>query len=113
MNARLLPRAAGLQLLLVGVLFAVLALTVPHGFFEDHGALVGPLAWVGCSLATGLFLKLSLGRTALVALVGGLVAGAVGAAVEHVISLPVAIAVFALVCAADYPSRSRSATERA
>src|SRR3954468_8555270 len=97
MDTRLLPRAAGLQLLLVGVLFAVLALTVPHGFFEDHGMVVGPLAWVGCSLATGLILKIPLARTALAALVGGAVAGLVGVAVEHGISLPVAIAVVAAV----------------
>jgi hypothetical protein len=112
MNTALLPRAAGIQLLLVGVLFAVLALTVPHSFFEDHGAVVGPLAWVGCSLVTGRILRLSLVRTALAALAGGLVAGGVGALVEHVISLPVAIAVFALVCAADVPRRE-SAPERA
>src|SRR3954468_13100197 len=99
MNTALLPRAAGLQLLLVGVLFAVLALTVPHSFFEDHGALVGPLAWVGCSLVTGRILRIPLARTAVAALVSGITAVLVGAAVEHVISLPVAIAVFAAICA--------------
>src|SRR3954453_14851020 len=98
MNTHLLPRAAGLQLLLVGVLFAILALTVPHGFFEDHGAVVGPLAWVGCSLAPGLTLRLALAGVAAATLVSGLVAGAVGALVEHVVSLPIAIAVFAVVC---------------
>ena len=113
MNTALLPRAAGIQLLLVGVLFAVLALTVPRGFFEDHGAVVGPLAWVGCSLATGLILRLRLARIALAALAGGLVAGAVGAVVEHVVSLPVAIAVFALVCAAEPRRTQTSAPERA
>jgi hypothetical protein len=101
MNTHLLPRAAGLQLVLVGVLFAVLALTLPHSFFEDHGAVVGPLAWIGCSLITGLVLKISLARTALAALAGGLIAGGIGALVEHEISLPVAIAVFAIVCAAE------------
>jgi hypothetical protein len=107
-----LSRAAGLQLLLVGVLFAVLALTVPHSFFEDNGAIVGPLAWIGCSLATGLILKLSIGRTALAALVGGAIAGLVGIAVDHVISLPVAIAVFAAVCAAE-PRRTNLTATRA
>src|SRR3954471_12825641 len=106
MNTALLPRAAGIQLLLVGLLFAALALTLPHSFFEDHGAVVGPLAWVGCSLATGLILRLSLARVALAALAGGLVAGGVGALVEHVISLPAAIAVFALLCAAE-PRRAQ------
>jgi hypothetical protein len=110
-NTHLLPRAAGLQLLLVGVLFAVLALTVPHDFFRDHGAIVGPLAWVGCSLATGLILRLSLVRIAAAALLGGLVLGAVGVLVEHVISLPIGIAVFAAVCAAE--PRRESAPERA
>ena len=113
MNTSILPRAAGLQLLLVGVLFAVLALTVPHSFFTDHGAVVGPLAWVGCSLVTGRILKLGLARTALATLAGGLVAGAVGELVEHVISLPVAIAVFAAVCAAEPQRRRPSAPERA
>src|SRR4051794_20966488 len=112
-DTRLLPRAAGVQLLLVGVLFAVLALTLPHSFFEDHGAVAGPLAWVGCSLATGLILRLSLVRIALAALAGGLVAGGVGALVEHVVSLPVAIAVFALVCAAEPRGEQPSAPERA
>jgi hypothetical protein len=113
MNMALLPRAAGVQLLLVGVLFAVLALTVPHSFFEDHGAVVGPLAWVGCSLATGLILKLPLARVAIAALLGGLTAGAVGALAEHVLSLPVAIAVFAAVCAYEPRSRRGSAHARA
>jgi hypothetical protein len=111
-NTHLLPRAAGLQLLLVGVLFAILALTVPHSFFVDHGAVVGPLAWVGCSIATGRILRLSLARTALAAIAGGITAGAVGALTEHVVSLPAAIAVFALVCAAP-PQRRASVPERA
>jgi uncharacterized membrane protein len=117
MNTSVLPRAAGVQLLLVGVLFAVLALTVPHSFFRDHGAVVGPLAWIACSLVTGRVLRLSIARTALAAMTGGLVAGAVGVVVEHVVSLPVAIAVFAAVCAAEprrrAPTPSESAAERA
>jgi hypothetical protein len=115
-NTSVLPRAAGIQLLLVGVLFAVLALTVPHGFFEEYGMVVGPLAWVGCSLATGLILGLSLTRIGIATLASGLVAGGVGAAVEHVISLPVAIAVFAAICAAEPRGQrgtSRSAHESA
>jgi hypothetical protein len=103
----LLPRAAGVQLLLVGVLFAALAITVPHGFFDDHGAVVGPLAWIVCSLVTGRVLGLSLARTALASLAGGLIAGLVGLAVDHVVSLPVAIAVFAAVCAANRPATRR------
>jgi hypothetical protein len=116
MNTALLPRAAGLQLLLVGVLFAVLAITVPHGFFEDNGAVVGPLAWIGCSLVTGRILHIPLGRIALASALGGLTAGAVGLLVDHVVSLPVAIGVFAAVCAAetrDEPRRPASAPDHA
>jgi hypothetical protein len=94
------------------VLFAVLAITVPHGFFEDHGAVVGPLAWIGCSLITGRILGLSLGRTALASLAGGLTAGLVGMAVDHVVSLPVAIAVFAAVCATDRPGNRQPAAQQ-
>lgn len=96
---------AAVQLLLVGVLFAVLALTVPRSFFDDYGALVGPLAWVGCSLATGRILRIPLARLAVAAAAGGVLAGLVGMAVDHVVSLPVAIGVFAAVCAAE-PKRS-------
>jgi hypothetical protein len=110
-NTALLPRAAGLQLLLVGVLFAVLAITVPHSFFTDYGVVVGPLAWIGCSLATGRILRIPLTRLALASAAGGLLAGLVGMALDHVVSLPVAIGVFAAICAAE-PARP-SAPERA
>ncbi|MEA2146498.1 MAG: hypothetical protein QOG59_2085, partial [Solirubrobacteraceae bacterium] len=42
MRLDVLWRAALLQTLFVGVLFAVLALTLPHSFFRHWGALVGP-----------------------------------------------------------------------
>jgi hypothetical protein len=109
-NTTVLPRAAGLQLLLVGVLFGVLALTLPKSFFTDNGAIVGPLAWIGCSLVTGKVLHLSLARTALASALGGLTAGAVGLLASHLLSLPVAIGVFALVCAADANQRNSSAS---
>jgi hypothetical protein len=100
-NTGLLTRAAALQLVLVGALFAVLALTLPKSFFTEHGAVVGPLAWIGCSLATGRVLRIPLRRLALAAAAGGILAGLVGMAVEHVVALPVAIGVFAAVCAAE------------
>jgi hypothetical protein len=110
-NTALLPRVAGLQLVLVGVLFAVLALTVPHSFFTDYGVVVGPLAWIGCSLVTGRVLGISVTRLAIASAAGGITAGLVGVVVDHVVSLPVAIGVFAAVCAAE--PTGRSAPERA
>jgi hypothetical protein len=112
-------RAATVQSLLVGGLFVVLALAVPHGFFADYGVVVGPLAWVGCALLTGRLLTLPLGNTAIAAAVSGIAAALVGAAFEHVVSLPVAIGVFAAACAGFEarqprpPARRRSAAERA
>lgn len=109
MNTGLLVRAAALQTLFVGLLFAVLAITLPHSFFVDWGALVGPLAWIGCSLVTGRILSVPLGRLALAAAAGGAVAGLVGIALEHAISLPVAVLVFGAVCAARRPRATASA----
>ena len=113
-NWSLFWRAAAIQAVLVGVLFAVLALTLPHSFFEDWGYLVGPLAWLGCSIATGAILKLALPLVAVSALVSGAAAGLIGLAVEHAVSLPVAIGVFAAGCARRQMStpaaRSHSAT---
>jgi hypothetical protein len=111
-------RAATVQALLVGALFAVLALAVPHGFFEDYGVIVGPLAWVGCALATGRILGLPYGTTAVAAAASGVAAALVGAILEHVVSLPVAIGVFAACCAgfearSGGPPPSRSVHERA
>jgi hypothetical protein len=108
-NAGLFVRAAALQTLLVGVLFAVLAITVPHSFFDDWGALVGPLAWIGCALGTGRLLAIPLGRLALAAAAGGAAAGLIGAALEHFVSLPVAVLVFGAVCAARGPREAASA----
>jgi hypothetical protein len=100
MRGGLFWRAATVQALLVGVLFAVLVLTLPRDFFADYGLIVGPLAWVGCALATGRILKLSLALTAGAAAISGAAAALVGQALEHIVSLPVAIGVFAACCAA-------------
>src|SRR3954447_1813660 len=113
-NWSLFWRAAVVQAALVGALFAVLALTLPHSFFEDWGYLVGPLAWLGCSIAPGAILKLPLSPTAISAVVSGAAAGLIGIAVSHAVSLPVAVGVFAAACArrqmSTPSSRSHSAT---
>jgi hypothetical protein len=96
----LLWRAALLQTLAVGVLFAVLALTMPHSFFEDWGVVVGPAGWIVASLVTGRVLGIPLGTLALASAVAGGAAALIGAVAEHAVSLPVAIGVFALLCAA-------------
>jgi hypothetical protein len=96
----LLWRAALVQTVAVAVLFAVLAVALPHSFFEDWGAVVGPAGWIAASLFTGWVLKLPLTTVAIASAVAGAAAALLGAVAAHAISLPVAIAVFALLCAA-------------
>src|SRR3954470_5125539 len=101
MDRSILWRAALVQTLAVGVLFAVLALTLPHSFFEDWGAVVGPAGWIAASLVTMRVVGLSLGRVAVASAAAGLLAVLIGEVAEHAVSLPVAVLVFGLVCAAQ------------
>ena len=113
-SSRLFWRAAGIQAALVGALFLVLALVLPHSFFKSWGIVVGPLAWIACSAATGAILRLPLSLAAVSAAAGGVAAALVGLAVSHLVSLPVAIGVFAASCAgyqrSTPSSRSHSTT---
>jgi hypothetical protein len=99
MDRSLLWRAALVQTLAVGALFAVLAISLPHSFFEDWGAVVGPAGWIAASLVTGWVLKLPLVTTAIASAAAGALAALLGTVAAHAISLPVAVAVFALLCA--------------
>src|SRR3954447_1918553 len=99
MDRSILWRAALAQTLAVGVLFAVLAVTLPHKFFEDWGALVGPAGWIAASLVTWRALKLPLRTIAFASAVAGGAAAPPGPGAEHAVALPVAIGVFAAVCA--------------
>src|SRR3954454_3399495 len=105
----ILWRAALVQTLAVGVLFAVLALTLPHSFFEDWGAIIGPAGWIAASLVTMKLVGLSLQRVALASAAAGALAALVGAVAEHAVSLPVAVLVFALICAARPAGRPAGA----
>lgn len=99
MDLSILWRAAVVQTLAVGVLFAVLALTLPHSFFEDWGAVVGPAGWIAASLVTWRVLRLGLPTVAIASAVAGASAALLGAVAAHAVSLPVAILVFAGLCA--------------
>jgi hypothetical protein len=113
-SSRLFWRAAAVQAALVGALFVVLAIAFPHKLFTDWGILIGPVAWIVCSAGTGAILKIPLPLAAVSAAAGGVAGALVGLATSHVVSLPVAIGVFAASCAGyqrSTPSpRSHSAT---
>src|SRR2546423_14717801 len=100
MDRSILWRAALVQTLAVGVLFAVLALTLPHSFFEDWGVVVGPAGWIAASLVTGRVLRLPLGTIAVASAVAGGAAALIRAVAEHALGPPLALGGFAAPCAA-------------
>jgi hypothetical protein len=97
-----------MQAALVGALFVVLALALPHKLFTDWGILLGPLAWIACSAGTAAILKLPLPLAVLSAAAGGVAGALVGLATSHVVSLPIAIGVFAASCAGYQSTPSTS-----
>lgn len=98
MSRSLLVRSALLQAVLVGVLSALLALALGSRFFSHWGWVVGPLAWLACSLATATVLSLPPRRTLLGAVLAGLPSIAAVALGLHWLGDLVAIALFALWC---------------
>ena len=105
MDRSILWRAALVQATLVALLFAALALALPRSFFEDWGAVTGPAAWIAASLVTWRVLRLPLATVGLAAAVAGAVAALVGVTASHAVALPVAIALFAALCAVRRPAR--------
>jgi hypothetical protein len=105
MNRSILLRSALFQALAVGVLSAVLALALGSRFFTHWGWIVGPAAWIACSLATARVLALPPRRTLLGAVLAGLPSIAAVAVGLHWLGDLVAIALFALWCAWSAPAR--------
>jgi hypothetical protein len=97
-DTRLFWRAAAIQAVLVGALFALLAVALSDDFFDDWGVVVGPLAWIACSLGTGRLLRLPLPFTAFCALAGGIAGTLVALAIDHIPGAAVAVLVFAASC---------------
>jgi hypothetical protein len=92
-------RALVVQALAVGVVFAVLvALPLPEDFFEDYGAITGPVAWIVCSLVTARVLSIPAGLVLFAALAGGVAGAIVAFAASHTPGLVVSLLVFAASC---------------
>jgi hypothetical protein len=103
MNRSILVRSAIAQTLLVGVLSALLALALGAHFFTHWGWLVGPAAWIACSLATARLLDLAPRRTLLGAILAGLPSIIAVALGEHWLGDAIAIVLFALWCGYTQP----------
>jgi hypothetical protein len=98
-NQGLFWRSLLVQALLVGALFALLAVAFDREVFEDYGFAIGPLAWLGCSLVTARLLALPAGLVLFAALAGGVAGFLVGLVAGHLAGLGVSLLVFAASCA--------------
>jgi hypothetical protein len=87
------------QLVAVAALSAVLALALPHGFFEDWGWLVGPAAWIACAALTAMMLRLPAGPTLLGAVLAGIPSGLAVLIGVHWLGVGIALLIFAVWCA--------------
>jgi ATP/ADP translocase len=104
LNRSILIRSAIAQTVLVGVLSAVLALALGTHFFTRWGWLVGPLAWIACSLVTARLLALATRRTLLGAILAGLPSILAVAIGLHWLGDAIAIVLFALWCGWTAPA---------
>src|SRR4051795_13636002 len=99
MDRSILWRAAAAQVLLVAVFSLLLALILPHSFFEDWGWLTGPAAWLGCAALTAFALRLSVPGVLLGAVVAGIPSAIAVIAGVHWLGVAIAVAAFAAWCA--------------
>ena len=98
MNGSVAWRAAAVQAGLVAAISIVLAIALPHSFFEDWGWLSGPGAWALCALATARILGLAVLSTLLGALLAGLPSLLAVVIGVHWLGAVFAIGLFALWC---------------
>lgn len=99
MDIRTLWKSALLQAALLGIVFVILAVSLPKSFFEDWGWLTGPAAWLGCAALVGYVLKLPLPQVLTGAVLSGLVSGVFVLVGLHAIGPLIAIPLFGLWCA--------------
>lgn len=98
MDGRVFLRAAGLQLLAVAGLSTVLAVLLPHSFFDDWGWLTGPVAWMACAAFTARTLRLPTATTLLGAALAGIPSVIAVILGQHWLGAVLAVALFAAWC---------------
>ena len=99
-DSSLALRAALVQAALVAALAIVLALALPHSFFEDWGFLAGPGAWIACAAATASILRLAIVPALAGAALAGIPSGLATVVGAHWAGAVVAVGVFGLWCGA-------------
>jgi hypothetical protein len=96
-NGRLFWKALAVQAVAVAILFGVLV-ALPLDDFESWGLVVGPIAWLACSLITARVLSLPAGYALFAALAGGVAGAIVLLLVSHPAGMVAALLVFAASC---------------
>jgi hypothetical protein len=99
MDRSVLWRAAAVQTLSVAVLSVLLALVLPHSFFDEWGWLAGPAAWIACALVTAAAVRLPARRVLVGAVLAGLPSVLAVVLGAHWLGAAIAIVLFALWCA--------------
>jgi hypothetical protein len=98
MNRSVVLRAALAQLLAVVAVSLVLAVTLPHSFFDDWGWVTGPLAWLGCAALTAWALHLNVPGVLLGAVLAGVPSAIAVLLGVHWLGVAIAIGAFAAWC---------------
>jgi hypothetical protein len=104
-------RAALLQGVAVAVVAVVLAVSLPHSFFEAAGWAAGPGAWAACAALCAVVLRLPFVPVLVGAAVAGLPSLVTVLLGAHWLGVPVAIVVFGLWCG-RLAARGRTARAR-
>jgi hypothetical protein len=108
-KARLFWTSLAAQAIVLAVPFAVLALTLDEGFFEDWGWLAGPAVWLACSALTARIVSLPLGYVMFSAVAGGVAGAIVFLVASHWAGMAAALLVFAASCGSYDPEAEAEA----
>lgn len=109
MDRNLALRAAGVQLLAVGVLALATGLTLSHEFFEDWGWFVGPAAWMIAAAITARVLHLDPRHALIGAALAGIPSGLATLIGLHWLGALAAIAIFGIWCGRTQPAHPQAA----
>ena len=99
MQEAVLPSWLLKLLVAVAVLSILLALALPHNFFDDWGWIAGPASWLVCATITARVLGLPIPPTMLGAVLAGIPSAIAVVIGVHWLGALVAVALFAAWCA--------------
>ena len=108
-NAGLFWKSLAVQAAVLAVPFALLALTLERGFFEDWGWLTGPVVWLLASAVTARILSLPLGYVLFSAVAGGVAGAIVFVLASHAAGMVAGLLVFAASCGSYDPEAEAEA----